>query len=56
MMLSPLQSNFGHIVGKSYYLNLSGVLGFPLVILWFITALYLGFTYNKSIAEERTVC
>lgn len=56
MSLKPLQTAFGEVVGRGHYLSLSGFLGFPLIALWFVTALYLGATYNKAIKQQRTVC
>lgn len=56
MLLTPLQSAFGTIAGRSYYLILSGCLGFPLLGLWLIVALFLGKTFKKAIEEKRVVC
>lgn len=56
MLLSPLQSAFGSLAGRNYYLLLSGCLGFPLLAFWFITALFLGNTHRKAIQEKRVVC
>ena len=56
MGLKPLQSTFGELAGKSYYLGLSGLIGFPLLILWFITAIYLNKLYQKAIKDQKLVC
>lgn len=56
MSLKPLQTSFGAVAGRSYYLGLSGWLGLPLVGLWFLTTLYLGSSYSKAIKEQKTVC
>jgi len=56
MTLRPLQSAYGALAGRSYYLMLSGALGFPLIILWFVVAVYLGRTFKKSITENEVVC
>jgi ATP:ADP antiporter, AAA family len=56
MLLKPLQSSFGALAGRSYYLMLSGGLGFPLLILWFIVALFLGKTFKKAIDNKNVVC
>lgn len=56
MLLAPLQSAFGAASGRAYYLLLSGMLGFPLLGIWFLTALYLGSTYRKAVADKRVVC
>lgn len=56
MLLKPLQTTFGTSLGRTYYLGLSGFLGFPLLALWFITALYLGKTYQKSLENKKVVC
>lgn len=56
MLLSPLQKAFGEIVGRAHYLMLSGALGFPLLALWFVTAIFLGRTFKKAIQEKKVVC
>ncbi len=56
MLLYPLQHAYGQLVGRAYYLNLSGFLGFPLIIIWFFIAIYLGNTYRKAIKEQKVVC
>ncbi|MGD0665603.1 MAG: Npt1/Npt2 family nucleotide transporter [Rhabdochlamydiaceae bacterium] len=56
MLLAPLQRAFGEIVGRGHYLMLSGALGFPLLGLWFVTAIYLGRTFKKAIHEKKVVC
>lgn len=56
MLLTPLQSAFGSTVGRAHYLLLSGCLGFPLLILWFVTAIYLGRSFGKAIETNRVLC
>jgi AAA family ATP:ADP antiporter len=56
MILKPLQSSFGAVIGRNYYLMLSGFVGFPLLILWFVTAVYLGRTFRKAIDDKKVVC
>lgn len=56
MLLKPLQSAFGAATGRSYYLMLSGSLGFPLVVLWLVVALYLGRTFSQAIEKRQVVC
>jgi AAA family ATP:ADP antiporter len=56
MLLTPLQSAFGTVAGRSYYLMLSGALGFPLLVLWFVVAIFLGNTFNKAIENKKVVC
>ena len=56
MLLTPLQSAFGTVVGRSYYLILSGALGFPLLALWFIVAIFLGKTFKKAIENKKVIC
>lgn len=56
MLLHPLQNIFGELAGRSYYLVLSGFLGFPLLGLWFVTALFLGRNFRKAIEQNRVVC
>ncbi len=55
-LLRPLQSQFGAAMGRSYYLVLSGAIGFPLIVLWFVTAVYLGKTFKRSIESKTVVC
>lgn len=56
MLLHPLQKIFGELAGRSYYLILSGFLGFPLLALWFATALFLGKNFRKAIDENKVIC
>lgn len=56
MLLAPLQSAFGAVVGRSYYLICSGALGFPLLVFWFIVALFLGGKYRKAIESKKVIC
>jgi AAA family ATP:ADP antiporter len=56
MLLQPFQSFFGEVAGKSAYLIMSGCIGFPLVGLWFVVALYLGRTCKKAVSENKVVC
>ncbi|MBA3815470.1 MAG: hypothetical protein H0X29_02930 [Parachlamydiaceae bacterium] len=56
MLLTPLQSAFGVVVGRSYYLMLSGGLGFPLLAIWLWIAIFLGKTFRKAIDEKKVVC
>lgn len=56
MLLKPLQSAFGVTIGRSYYLMLSGSLGFPLLALWLGIAIFLGSTFKKAIDEKQVVC
>jgi AAA family ATP:ADP antiporter len=56
MSLSPLQSSFGSLAGKSYYLTLSGILCFPLLGLWLLVAIFLGRRFRKAIKENTVIC
>lgn len=56
MLLAPLQKSFGAVVGRSHYLVLSGTLGFPLLILWFVTAIFLSRKFHHAIEEKKVVC
>lgn len=56
MLLSPLQTYFGATVGRSYYLIMSGCIGFPLLALWLMTALFLGKTFKDAISQKKIVC
>lgn len=55
MLLGPLQSIFGVVVGRGCYLTISGIAGFPLLMLWFVITLYLGKNYRKAIHEKTIV-
>jgi AAA family ATP:ADP antiporter len=56
MSLAPLQTAFGALAGRSHYLMMSGILCFPLLGLWLITAIFLGRTFRKAIQGNTTVC
>lgn len=56
MSLSPLQSAFGSVLGRSYYLTMSGILCFPLLSLWLILSIFLGRSFNKAINNDTTIC
>jgi AAA family ATP:ADP antiporter len=56
MLLSPLQSAFGKVVGRAHYLMLSGCIGFPLLVFWLITALFLGKAFRRAIEEKKVIC
>ena len=56
MLLRPLQSTFGEIVGKSHYLLISGAVGFPLLLVWFGVAVYLGKKFRTAIDEKKVIC
>lgn len=56
MLLNPLQNAFGASLGRTYYLVLSGSLGFPLLALWLGIAVFLGKTFKRAIEERRVVC
>lgn len=56
MTLGLLQHSFGAAAGKGYYLMLSGCLGFPLLGLWFLTAIFLSSTFRKAVKEKIVVC
>lgn len=56
MSLKTLQGAFGQIAGKSYYILLSGVLCFPLLLFWVFIALFLGKTFKKAVDERVTIC
>lgn len=56
MLLTPFQNTFGVILGRSYYLILSGTFGFPLLFLWLFTAVFLGKTFKEAIKNKQVVC
>lgn len=56
MLLAPLQRAFGELAGRSHYLLLSGLIGFPLLALWFFIAVFLGKSFRKAIDEKSVIC
>jgi AAA family ATP:ADP antiporter len=56
MSLAPLQSFFGTVAGHTRYLWASGILGFPLLVMWFGAALFLGRTCKKAVQDKNVVC
>lgn len=56
MLLKPLQTAFGEVVGRSHYLLLSGCFGFPLLAVWLVTALYLSRTFHRAVQTKTVVC
>ncbi|HSW73002.1 MAG TPA: Npt1/Npt2 family nucleotide transporter [Chlamydiales bacterium] len=56
MLLSPLQTAFGAIVGRAHYLMLSGFIGFPLLALWFIVAIFLGRSFRRAVDQKKVIC
>ena len=56
MLLWPMQSIFGAVAGRAHYLTLSGAIGFPLLVLWFAIAVYLGRNFRKAIDEKKVIC
>ncbi len=56
MLLNPLQTAFGAVAGRSHYLMLSGTIGFPLLGMWLIVALFLAKTFRHAIDNKKVVC
>ncbi|MCH9611737.1 MAG: ADP,ATP carrier protein 1 [Chlamydiia bacterium] len=56
MILAPLQTSFGKIVGRSYYITLSAIFTIPLLALWLVTALFLGKTFRTAVKDNKVVC
>ncbi len=56
MSLAPLQSAFGTLLGRSYYLTLSGIICFPLLGAWLIVAIFLGRAFRKAIHNNKVIC
>lgn len=56
MILSPLQKMFGEAAGRAHYLMLSGAIGFPLLVIWFGVAVYLGRSFKKAIDDKNVIC
>lgn len=56
MLLTPLQTTFGTLAGRSHYLMLSGGFGFPLLALWLAIAIYLGKNFRNAIESKSVIC
>ena len=56
MLLAPFQKAFGAIAGRAHYLVLSGVVGVSLLVLWFITAFYLGKKFKAAVNNKKVIC
>lgn len=56
MLLNPLQSRLGQDAGRLAHVLYSSYVGFAIVVIWFMTAIYLGTTYRKAVNENRMVC
>ena len=56
MLLAPLQKSFGVLAGRQYYLFSSGIIGFPLLVLWFITAIFLAKSFRKAVENKKVIC
>jgi len=56
MALKPLQGVFGEIAGRAHYLTLSGCVGFPLLAVWLMVAVYLGKTFKTALHKKELVC
>lgn len=56
MLLTPLQNAFGVIAGRAHYLMLSSGIGFPLLALWLVTAIFLGKTFKRAIENKKVIC
>lgn len=56
MSLAPLQASFGALVGRAHYLMLSGMICFPLLVLWLLVALFLGKSFRRAVKENTVIC
>ena len=56
MLLRPLQSSFGAIVGREISLSIAGFVGFSLLILWEVSAVYFGKKFQRAVDKEETIC
>jgi AAA family ATP:ADP antiporter len=56
MTLAPLQAFLGNSIGYSRYILLSGLLGFPMLFMWLLIALYLGKTFRRAVKNKNVVC
>lgn len=56
MLLTPLQSFAGQLMGRMYHVILSSAIGFILVLVWLPVAYYLGKRYTDAVAQNNVVC
>ncbi|OGN62389.1 MAG: hypothetical protein A3F09_00835 [Chlamydiae bacterium RIFCSPHIGHO2_12_FULL_49_11] len=56
MFLAPFQSLFGPATGRLAYLALSGVVCFPLLVVWLFIAVFLGKAFKKAVREKVAIC
>ncbi len=56
MLLTPMQASLGAVAGRARYLMLSGGIGFPLLVIWLMTAVFLGRTFKQAIEGKKVVC
>lgn len=56
MLLQPLKNMYGDVAGRAKYIMLSGYLGFAMVAIWFVIALFLGKTYRKAVEQNKVIC
>jgi ATP:ADP antiporter, AAA family len=55
-LLKPFQKTFGEVAGRLWHIKLSSYIGFAIVGLWFLIAVYLGKTYKQAIDQKKVVC
>ena len=56
MLLGPLQSKLGVVLGRARHATLASYLGFTITFVWIFIALFLGKKYRKAIDEKKVVC
>ncbi len=56
MLLAPLQSYAGQLMGRLYHVLLSSSIGLVLVLVWLPVAYYLGKRYTDAVAQNKVVC
>jgi AAA family ATP:ADP antiporter len=56
MSLAPLQTAFGVAAGRAHYLVLSGLLCFPLLVVWLCIAIFLGGSFKRAIRGNSVIC
>lgn len=56
MLLGPLQSKLGIVLGRTRHAILASYLSFSIIFVWIFIALFLGKKYKKAIDEKKVVC
>lgn len=56
MLLKQFKKTMGAVAGRAQYLAWSSYVGFGLVAIWFIVAVYLGKTHKRAVDTNEVIC